>query len=125
MERAFARFALAMEALVLATAFPSLRHYRRRGAKAAHRSNASTSCGVRPGVRNPVFRLDDGRVRDPAVVLLPDGRGYELYFTHYRGNPSAMFSGGSAKAYAPASRTWCLPSVPAAPVFAPSELRGG
>ena len=60
-------------------------------------------------LRNPVFDLlpSGVRVRDPAVRLahgtfeLSEGRWrtgahYELYFTHYRGDPKHMWSGKAA-----------------------------
>lgn len=88
---------------LLVMSFPSLRHTgKRRGAHSPARANLS-SCAPRNGVRNPVFSLPQGRVRDPAVVALKDSSStsvsYELYFTNYRGNPAAMFSGSSAKFY--------------------------
>ena len=46
---------------------------------------------------NPFFKLKQGRVRDPAVHVLPPKNGvsrtWELYFTHYDDDPKKMFSG--------------------------------
>ena len=59
---------------------------------------------IREGGVNPVFNLS-GRVRDPAIHLSMDagdlgmGEYYELFFTHYRGDPAKMFSGKSIKPY--------------------------
>lgn len=46
---------------------------------------------------NPFFKLKQGRVRDPAVHVLPRtneiSKTWELYFTHYDDDPKKMFSG--------------------------------